>query len=96
MSFFLVRFLQNFSSVSLAPNAQPLDTLPPPEWSGAPGRKGVEKIFPRSHLTIYASVSIMLTVKAVAAYNLHFRVDCGLTCKKPIMLKLYEYCNVED
>lgn len=62
MSFFLVRLLQNFSSISLAPNAQPPNSLPPPEWAGAEGRKGIEKIFPKSHLTIYVAVSIPMTV----------------------------------
>jgi len=63
MSFFLVRFLQNFSSVSLAPNAQPPNSLPPPEWAGAEGRKGIEKIFPRSHLTIYVAGGLWVNLQ---------------------------------
>ncbi|QRV90259.1 cytochrome P450 family protein [Ceratobasidium sp. AG-Ba] len=51
MSFFLVRLLQKFEAITLVPEAQPIGTLPPPEWKGAPGRKGFEKIWPSYHLT---------------------------------------------
>ncbi|KAG1776001.1 cytochrome P450 [Suillus placidus] len=44
-SFFLVRLLQQFSSVS---------TLPPTEWAKCSGRKAIEKVIIKSHLTIYA------------------------------------------
>ncbi|KAI0650234.1 cytochrome P450 monooxygenase pc-3 [Trametes meyenii] len=53
MSFFLIRLLQNFSSVSLDLTAQPPESLPPTEWKDAPGRKGQEQIFPKSHFTLY-------------------------------------------
>ncbi|KAI0824721.1 cytochrome P450 monooxygenase pc-3 [Trametes gibbosa] len=53
MSFFMIRLLQNFSSVSLDLAAQPPESLPPAEWKGAPGRKGQEQIFPKSHFTMY-------------------------------------------
>ena len=66
MSLFLVRFLQNFSSVSLATNAQPPDSLPPKEWAGAEGRQGIEKVFPKAHLTIYVAVSNPMTVNTVS------------------------------
>ncbi|KAF8996816.1 cytochrome P450 monooxygenase pc-3 [Cyathus striatus] len=52
-AFFLVRLLQQFSSFSLAQDAQPEDSLPPKSWAGAPGRKGNEKIRPQAHLTLY-------------------------------------------
>jgi len=54
MSFILIRLLQNFASISLAPDAQAPDTLPPPAWVEAGGRKATEKIFPKIHLTMYA------------------------------------------
>lgn len=50
-SFFLVRLLQQFSSVSLASDVQ---TLPPAEWAKCSGRKAIEKVIIKSHLTIYA------------------------------------------
>jgi hypothetical protein len=53
-SFFLVRLLQQFSSVSLATDAQ---TLPPAEWAQGSGRKAIEKVIIKAHLTIYALVS---------------------------------------
>lgn len=50
-SFFLVRLLQQFSSVSLATDVH---TLPPAEWAKCSGRKAIEKVVMKSHLTIYA------------------------------------------
>lgn len=57
VSFFLVRLLQNFSSVTLAPDAQPPESKPPALWKSFGGRQGKEKITPKSHVTIYAYVS---------------------------------------
>ncbi|KAI0663218.1 cytochrome P450 monooxygenase pc-2 [Cubamyces menziesii] len=53
ISFFLIRLLQSFSDVQLDLSAQPLESRPPPEWAGAEGQKGVEKIMPRCLLTLY-------------------------------------------
>ncbi|KAI0751542.1 cytochrome P450 monooxygenase pc-2 [Daedaleopsis nitida] len=53
MSFFLIRLLQNFSHMELDLSAQPPEARPPPEWAGAEGQKGREKIIPKSHLTLY-------------------------------------------
>ncbi|CDO71400.1 hypothetical protein BN946_scf184908.g158 [Trametes cinnabarina] len=53
MSFFLIRLAQNFSGMELDLAAQPPDARPPPEWAGAEGRKGLEKVVPKCHLTIY-------------------------------------------
>ncbi|KAG2139719.1 cytochrome P450 [Suillus clintonianus] len=50
-SFFLVRLLQQFSSFSLATDVQ---TPAPAEWAKCSGRKAIEKIIIKSHLTIYA------------------------------------------
>ncbi|KAF8998684.1 cytochrome P450 [Cyathus striatus] len=51
-SFFLIRLLQQFSSFTLAQDAQPADSLPPKSWAGASGRKGMEKVRPHLHLTM--------------------------------------------
>ncbi|KAG8970880.1 hypothetical protein FRC03_000098 [Tulasnella sp. 419] len=51
-SFFLIRLLQTFNRIELAPECQPI--RPPDGWRGAPGRKGMETIYPRADLTIYA------------------------------------------
>ncbi|KAF9000997.1 cytochrome P450 [Cyathus striatus] len=53
-SFFLIRLLQQYSSFSLARDAQPIDSLPPKEWAGAHGPGGSEKIHPQAHLTMYS------------------------------------------
>ncbi|KAI0934646.1 hypothetical protein AcV5_006421 [Taiwanofungus camphoratus] len=54
ISFFLIKLLQRFSDMELDLAAQPPSSLPPQEWTGSPGRKGVEKFFPKTHLTMYA------------------------------------------
>jgi len=54
ISFMLIRLLQQFDTISLAPDAQAPDTLPPPVWAEGEGRKAKEKIFPKVHLTMYA------------------------------------------
>lgn len=58
MSFFLIRLLQEFSSISLDPDAQPPETRPPVSWRGGVGRKSIEKLWPKMHLTMYAYVRI--------------------------------------
>ncbi|KAJ7056011.1 cytochrome P450 [Mycena amicta] len=56
-SFFLVRLLQSFSSISLARDAQPPESLPPASWrdpaQDALGWKRREKVRPRAHLTLF-------------------------------------------
>ncbi|KAG9004393.1 hypothetical protein FRB94_002411 [Tulasnella sp. JGI-2019a] len=54
ISFFLIRFLQRFWKVELAPDGQPMGSLPPAEWKEDVGtRKPIEKIWPKSHVTMY-------------------------------------------
>lgn len=52
-SFMIVRLLQNFSSVSLAREAQPPKTIPPESWADVPGRQSIEKVRPGTHLTMF-------------------------------------------
>ncbi|KAJ6601659.1 cytochrome P450 monooxygenase pc-2 [Mycena sp. CBHHK59/15] len=54
-SFFLVCLLQTFSTISLAPEAQPPDSRPPASWAKEDkiGWKSREKIRPKSHLTLF-------------------------------------------
>ncbi|KAH7907492.1 cytochrome P450 [Hygrophoropsis aurantiaca] len=54
MSFMLIRLLQNFTSITLAPDAQDPATHPPPEWAKEEGRQAYEKFIPRAHLTLYS------------------------------------------
>ncbi|KAL0948934.1 hypothetical protein HGRIS_009041 [Hohenbuehelia grisea] len=59
-SFFLVRLLQAFNDIKLAPESQPPESRAPPEWAGLPGAKGRETIQPKSHLTLYAQDGIWI------------------------------------
>ncbi|KAI0796905.1 cytochrome P450 [Abortiporus biennis] len=55
ISFFIIRLLQNFTDIELDPQAQPEWSKPPAEWKtiACGRRKGIEKIFPKVHLTLY-------------------------------------------
>ncbi|KIJ61017.1 hypothetical protein HYDPIDRAFT_31717 [Hydnomerulius pinastri MD-312] len=53
VSYFLIRLLQSFDSISLDTETQ---SLPPADWAKAKGRKALEKVIVRSHLTIYVEV----------------------------------------
>jgi len=55
MSFFLIKLLQRFSSMELVSEAAPPGSLPPNEWAGLPGRKGIERFWPKAHLTLYSN-----------------------------------------
>lgn len=53
-SFMVIRLVQSFKNFRLAMEDHP-ESLPPPEWKASGvGRKAVEKINLKSHLTIYA------------------------------------------
>ena len=53
-SFVLVRLLQRFERFDLAMEAAPAGCAPPAEWSGAEGRKGFERVWPKNAVTLYA------------------------------------------
>jgi hypothetical protein len=55
-SYFLSRLLQRVESLAIVPEAYPAGTLPPPEWKNGKGRQVYEKVWPKSHLTIYCNV----------------------------------------
>lgn len=57
MSFMLIRFMQQFSGVALDEAAFPPQAKPPAHWAEGIGRKAIEKVYPKSHLTMYANVS---------------------------------------
>ncbi|KAF7326854.1 Cytochrome P450 monooxygenase [Mycena venus] len=52
ISFFIIRLLQTFQSLELASDAMPPDSLPPASWANGKGRKAIEKIRPKSDLTM--------------------------------------------
>ncbi|KAJ6608854.1 cytochrome P450 [Mycena sp. CBHHK59/15] len=55
MSFMIIRLLQNFSAIALDNAACPPHTRVPDAWRGHAGRKGVERFWPKAHLTMYTS-----------------------------------------
>ncbi|OSX56951.1 hypothetical protein POSPLADRAFT_1067971 [Postia placenta MAD-698-R-SB12] len=56
MSFFLIKLMQHFSAMELAPEAAPPESLPPAEWAVTGwGRKRIERFWPKSHLTLYSN-----------------------------------------
>jgi hypothetical protein len=52
----IIRLLQSFSSIALDPEAAPPGSLPPPEWKQWGGRKAIEQIMPKIHITMYSDV----------------------------------------
>ncbi|KAF8631756.1 hypothetical protein AX15_002212 [Amanita polypyramis BW_CC] len=66
ISFMLIRLLQSFSSISLDPASAPPDSLPPPEWKEMGGRKAIEKIRPKAHLTMYSQGGLWVKMEEAA------------------------------
>ncbi|KAF8896770.1 cytochrome P450 monooxygenase pc-3 [Gymnopilus junonius] len=64
ISFFLVRLLQKFSSISHDFEAQPPDLRPPTAWSGAEGPKGRDKIRMNSYMTMSAMGGCWIRLEA--------------------------------
>ncbi|KAG6915766.1 hypothetical protein DXG01_009971 [Tephrocybe rancida] len=58
MSFMLIRFMQQFTGVTLDEAASPPDAKPPAHWAQGVGRKTIEKFYPKSHLTMYAHLGV--------------------------------------
>ncbi|CEL61476.1 Cytochrome P450 52A1 OS=Candida tropicalis GN=CYP52A1 PE=1 SV=3 [Rhizoctonia solani AG-1 IB] len=63
ISFFLIRLLQRVDQISLAPDAQPSNSHPPKSWAAGPGRRAVEKIWPKAHLTLYSYGGLWVRMK---------------------------------
>ncbi|KAF8481444.1 CYP63 cytochrome P450 monooxygenase-like protein [Gautieria morchelliformis] len=70
-SFFVVRFLQRFEHIELAPESQPPQTRIPEKWKdpsvGSPlnKRRPLEQCLMRSHLTMYADGGLWIRAKQV-------------------------------
>ncbi|KAG8961754.1 hypothetical protein FRC00_011400 [Tulasnella sp. 408] len=53
-SFFVIRLLQAFDDITFSPESYPPGTLPPEEWKKSDkARKPLEKVHPKTHLTMY-------------------------------------------
>ncbi|KAG2143714.1 cytochrome P450 [Suillus clintonianus] len=57
MSFMLIRLLQNFSAITLAPEPA---MRPPAWWAERDGRQAIERFRPRNHLTLFSKASSTL------------------------------------
>ncbi|KAG9317013.1 cytochrome P450 [Chiua virens] len=64
VSYFLIRLLQSIDGVELDKEVQP---SPPAEWAQAEGRKALEKVVLRSHLTMYAEGGVWVRMKEADA-----------------------------
>ncbi|KAF8206471.1 cytochrome P450 [Mycena galopus ATCC 62051] len=64
ISFFIIRILQSFESIELAPDVQPPESLPPASWVNGTGRKKFEKIRPKSDLTMSVQGGLWLRLKS--------------------------------
>ncbi|KAI0667717.1 cytochrome P450 monooxygenase pc-3 [Trametes maxima] len=53
ISFFLIRLLQHFSHMEIDLSSQPPQSRPPVAWAAKEGQQGKEKIFPKTHVTLY-------------------------------------------
>lgn len=68
ISFMIIRLLQAFEDIIWDPEASP-QSLPPSEWAKSDNlRKREEKLWFRSHLTMYAKVSRRLQSKSIGLF----------------------------
>ncbi|CAE6433885.1 unnamed protein product, partial [Rhizoctonia solani] len=61
-SFVLVCLFQKFSELTLAMDAAPEGSLPPPEWQGQSGRKGFERVWVKNAITLYSKGGMWVRV----------------------------------
>ncbi|KII89790.1 hypothetical protein PLICRDRAFT_565689 [Plicaturopsis crispa FD-325 SS-3] len=62
-SFMLVRLLQAFSGIALAPEAVPVEARTPEAWKTSGGPQAKERVWPRNHLTMYAHGGVWVTLE---------------------------------
>jgi len=55
ISFMVIWFLQQFSSTTLDKEAFSSESFPPAHWANGVGRKAIEKVYPKTHLTMYVN-----------------------------------------
>ena len=68
-----------FDHIELASDAQPPGSLPPASWAAGTGRQSIERIQPRSHLSMYAVVSM---------FNVIFRIHLANATKGGLWLRM--------
>ena len=82
MSFMIIRLLQSFSSIVLDPESAPPGSLPPPEWKRLHGRKAIEQVMPKVHLTMHAGVRRVPRFFASILTRCSPRAACGSRWRK--------------
>ncbi|KAF8510916.1 cytochrome P450 [Gautieria morchelliformis] len=60
ISVMLIRLLQAFDTITLAPEAQPAESHPPASWKQTSGTQATTKIWPKVHLTLYSYMGLWL------------------------------------
>ncbi|GJJ08805.1 hypothetical protein Clacol_003024 [Clathrus columnatus] len=55
--------LQEFDSIELDSDAQPPESRPLAKWKGSPGTKGTDKLWPKSHLTLYSYKGVWMRMR---------------------------------
>lgn len=60
--YFIVRLLQRFKHLELAPHAQPDGSSPPQSWKSKGGRQAIEKMWPSMAFTLYVKVVGLLAL----------------------------------
>ncbi|KAG8730102.1 hypothetical protein FRC11_007420, partial [Ceratobasidium sp. 423] len=60
--------------ITLAPDAQPRGSHPPPHWKQGTGRKAIEQFWPKSHLTMYAVGGLWVRMREASDANAETKV----------------------
>lgn len=78
-SFFLVRLLQTFATIALAPEAQPPEARPPAIWQTEDkvGWKAREKVRVRAHITLYVFGGLWVRMEEAGA-EVEAEADVGI------------------
>ncbi|KXN81021.1 Cytochrome P450 52A6 [Leucoagaricus sp. SymC.cos] len=97
-SYFLIRLLQQFSSISIDLGAQPSWAAPPPEWRNGVGTQKTDKIRMKNYVTMSVVVrvvqSIVLRFYLISFLNLRAASGCGW---KSLLIKITQKNeNFED
>ena len=59
----IARIAQAFKDIRFDMNSNP-EAKPPADWANGTGRKGIEKIYVRAHITLYASGGVWMKMEA--------------------------------
>jgi len=95
MSFTLVRLMQNFSSISLELDSFPPGSLPPEEFKLAPGRKGIDKIWPKASLGLYINVCVVMHTGWRTFHSISsFTADFVSRCRRLVMHNAFVYLHI--